>query len=193
MLARILLLTMAAMICGTSCAPLRTQPSAIAFPHALSKNVFFEKNSYFLDKYQGESPSIEIVLSEQRAYLSLGGHLTGVSVLSTGREGYATPTGHFHITQMDEEHRSTQFGDYMDADGRAVKKDVEAGKDPVPPGAHFVGSPMPYYMRIVGGTGMHEGFLPGYPDSHGCIRMPGVMAKAFFKAVSVGTPVTIRR
>ena len=46
-------------------------------------------------------------------------------------------------------------------------------------------------MRIVGGTGMHEGFLPGVPASHGCIRMPGFMAKDFFNSVSVGTPVTI--
>ena len=42
-----------------------------------------------------------------------------------------------------------------------------------------------------GGTGMHEGFLPGYPASHGCIRMPGRMAEIFFNNVSVGTPVTV--
>ena len=55
----------------------------------------------------------------------------------------------------------------------------------------FDGADMPYFMRIVGGTGMHEGYLPGYPASHGCIRMPGPMAEAFFRSVSVGTPVTI--
>ncbi len=55
----------------------------------------------------------------------------------------------------------------------------------------FRGTPMPYFMRIVSGTGMHAGYLPGYPASHGCIRMPEFMAEDFFKSVSVGTPVTI--
>jgi lipoprotein-anchoring transpeptidase ErfK/SrfK len=50
---------------------------------------------------------------------------------------------------------------------------------------------MPYFMRIVGGIGMHAGYLPGYPASHGCIRMPEFMAENFFRSVSVGTPVTI--
>ena len=50
---------------------------------------------------------------------------------------------------------------------------------------------MPYFMRIVSGTGLHAGYLPGYPASHGCIRMPEFMAENFFRSVSVGTPVTI--
>ena len=71
------------------------------------------------------------------------------------------------------------------------KENVELGKDPKPPGTHFKGAPMPFFMRIVGGVGMHAGYLPGYPASHGCIRMPQFMAENFFKSVSVGTPVTI--
>jgi hypothetical protein len=77
--------------------------------------------------------------------------------------------------------------------GAIVKADVNALKDPKPPGAYFVGAPMPYFLRIYGGVGMHEGYLPGYPASHGCIRMPGSKAKRFFAAVKVGTPVTVRR
>jgi lipoprotein-anchoring transpeptidase ErfK/SrfK len=50
---------------------------------------------------------------------------------------------------------------------------------------------MPYYMKIAPGFGMHAGYLPGYPASHGCIRMPEFMAEDFFRSVSVGTPVTI--
>jgi len=42
---------------------------------------------------------------------------------------------------------------------------------------------MPYFMRIVDGVGMHAGYLPGYPASHGCIRMPQFMAEDFFKSV----------
>src|SRR5438874_999640 len=44
---------------------------------------------------------------------------------------------------------------------------------------------------IHGGVGMHAGYLPGYPASHGCIRMPEFMAENFFKSVSVGTPISI--
>jgi lipoprotein-anchoring transpeptidase ErfK/SrfK len=50
---------------------------------------------------------------------------------------------------------------------------------------------MPFFMRITGGVGMHEGYLPGYPASHGCIRMPGKMAAIFFSNVDLGTPVEI--
>jgi lipoprotein-anchoring transpeptidase ErfK/SrfK len=52
---------------------------------------------------------------------------------------------------------------------------------------------MPYFMRITGGIGMHEGFLPGYAASHGCIRMPGFMAQKFFEYVNMGTPVSVTR
>jgi lipoprotein-anchoring transpeptidase ErfK/SrfK len=62
----------------------------------------------------------------------------------------------------------------------------------MPPGCRFDGAKMTHFMRIVGGIGMHEGFLPGYPASHGCIRMPARMAEIFFHNVSIGTPCTIR-
>jgi lipoprotein-anchoring transpeptidase ErfK/SrfK len=62
-----------------------------------------------------------------------------------------------------------------------------------PPGARFQGAPMPYFMRIHGGVGMHAGYLPGYPASHGCIRMPTDIAKIFFANASVGTPVSVVR
>ena len=62
---------------------------------------------------------------------------------------------------------------------------------PKPKGARCDGAKMPYFMCIVGGTGMHEGYLPGHPASHGCIRMPGFMVAAFFRSVQVGTPVSI--
>ena len=136
-------------------------------------------------------PSIKIKLSEQRAYFYKGGQLVGVSQLSTGREGLNTPNGRFSISQKDVAHVSSKYGDYVDAAGNVVVPNVDAEKDPKPPGTHFKGAPMPYFMRIVGGVGMHAGYLPGYPASHGCIRMPEFMAENFFKSVSTGTPVTI--
>jgi hypothetical protein len=142
------------------------------------------------DGVQGP-PSIKIYLKEQRAYFYKADVLVGESQVSAGREGHNTPIGNYKIIQKDKDHASSLYGDYVDANGNAVQKDVELGKDPKPPGAMFKGAPMPYFMRIVGGVGMHEGYLPGYPASHGCIRMPGKMAETFFNNVDLGTPVQI--
>ena len=136
-------------------------------------------------------PSVKISLGEQKAYFYKNGQLVGISQLSTGREGMGTTTGSFKIIQKDQNHVSSQYGDYVDSADNVVKPNVDVGKDPKPPGTHFKGAPMPYFMRIVGGTGMHAGYLPGYPASHGCIRMPEFMAENFFRNVSVGTPVTV--
>lgn len=136
-------------------------------------------------------PSIKIKLAEQRAYFYKGGQLVGISQLSTGREGLGTPTGSYSIIQKDQTHVSSQYGDYVDGADNVVVANVDVGKDPKPPGTHFKGAPMPYFMRIVGGIGMHAGYLPGYPASHGCIRMPEFMAENFFRSVSTGTPVSI--
>jgi L,D-transpeptidase catalytic domain len=132
-------------------------------------------------------PSITISLREQRAYFYKSGVLVGVSQLSTGQEGLNTPSGRFSIIQKDKNHFSSLFGDYVDSAGNVVVPNVDVTKDPKPKGAHFRGTPMPYFMRIVSGTGLHAGYLPG----HGCIRMPEFMAENFFKSVSLGTPVTI--
>ncbi len=147
--------------------------------------------SYWDGDHASGSPSIKISLGEQRAYFYKGGVLVGVSQLSTGREGLNTPVGNYKITQKDKDHVSSLFGDYVDSSGKVVVPNIDIKKDPKPPGTHFQGTPMPYFMRIVSGTGLHAGYLPGYPASHGCIRMPEFMAEDFFRSVSVGTPVTI--
>ena len=136
-------------------------------------------------------PSVKIKLGEQRAYFYKGEQLVGVSQLSTGREGLDTPSGTFKISQKDKDHVSSKYGDYVDASDNVVVPNIDVTKDPKPPGTHYKGAAMPYFMRIVGGVGMHAGYLPGYPASHGCIRMPEFMAENFFRNVSEGTPVTI--
>ncbi len=137
------------------------------------------------------APSLVIRLSHQRAYFYKAGELVGVSTISTGREGFGTPRGNYKIIQKDKDHKSSLYGDYVDAKGGVIKRDIDRSKDAMPPGAKFDGAKMPFFMRITGGVGMHEGFLPGYPASHGCIRMPRFMAESFFNSVEVGTPVTI--
>lgn len=151
----------------------------------------FDNVSYWDGDGVPGSPSIRISLGEQRAYFYKGGELVGVSTISTGREGFDTPTGNYKIIQKSRDHKSNLYGDYVDAAGNIIQKDVAVKKDPKPPGAIFDGAKMPFFMRIVGGVGMHEGFLPGYAASHGCIRMPGFMAEAFFRNVEKGTPVTV--
>lgn len=151
----------------------------------------FDNVSYWDGNHVQGSPSISISLGEQRAYFYKAQELVGVSVISTGREGFGTPTGRYKILQKDRDHKSSLYGDYVDREGNVIQKDIDNTKDPKPPGGIYDGAKMPFFMRITGGVGMHEGFLPGYPASHGCIRMPGFMAEAFFNNVAMGTPVTI--
>lgn len=137
------------------------------------------------------SPSIVIDLGQQEARFYRGGDLIGMSPISSGREGYRTPTGNFSIIQKDRDHLSNLYGDYVDADGNIVVRNVGIMENRRPPGTSFRGAPMPYFMRITGGVGMHTGYLPGVADSHGCIRMPGDMAEIFYNHVSTGTPVRV--
>jgi L,D-transpeptidase catalytic domain len=146
--------------------------------------------SYWDGDHIGGKPSVKISIKEQRAYFYKNGMLVGISQLSTGREGLNTPVGHYSIIQKDINHVSTKYGDFVDDAGNVVMPNVSVD-DKKPPGSHFKGAPMPFFMRIVDGVGMHAGYLPGYPASHGCIRMPQFMAENFFKSLSTGTPVTI--
>ena len=137
------------------------------------------------------SPVIRINLAEQKAYFSKGGELAGVSMISSGREGFSTPRGRYKIIQKNRDHRSNLYGEIVDANGTVVNNDADVRKDPIPPGGRFVGSPMPYFMRIHGGVGMHVGYLPGFAASHGCIRMPEKMAVHFWENAPLGTPVVV--
>lgn len=134
-----------------------------------------------------------IDLEQQRAYFYRGEKIVGLSTVSTGREGYDTPPGDFRITQKDLAHVSSIYGDYVDRSGQVVMENVDLTKDRPPRGTVFRGAPMPYFLRIHGGIGLHAGYLPGYPASHGCIRLPKQMALHFFQNATVGTHVAIRQ
>lgn len=136
-------------------------------------------------------PRIEIALGEQKLRYYRGDQLVGESPVSTGREGFQTVVGRFAICEKDLDHESSMFGDYVDAEGKVVQGDVDARKDPRPNGARFDGADMRWFMRITGATGMHAGYLPGFPASHGCIRLPAEMAEIFFRETPMGTPVEI--
>ncbi|MFL6499890.1 MAG: L,D-transpeptidase family protein [Candidatus Udaeobacter sp.] len=134
--------------------------------------------------------SVEIDLQEQRAYLLENGRPVLASPISSGRYGHLTQTGVFKVIEKERNHYSSIYGKIVDASGRTVVADADVDMK-VPSGCRFVPAPMPYFMRFHGSDGMHAGYLPGYPASHGCVRMPDQYAVAFFNAVSVGTPVTV--
>jgi lipoprotein-anchoring transpeptidase ErfK/SrfK len=137
-------------------------------------------------------PSIVVSLRAQEAYLYRGGHKTASSRISSGREGYRTPVGRFQVIRKDEEHRSSVYGDYVDGNGHVVKANVDSRRDRKPPHSQFVGAPMPYFIEFSPGYGLHQGYLPGEPASHGCIRMPYWKARQFYNAVHLGTLVVIK-
>jgi L,D-transpeptidase-like protein len=134
--------------------------------------------------------SVEIDLQEQRAYLLQNGRPVLASPISSGRYGHLTKTGVFEILEKEQTHYSSIYGKIVDARGNTVVADADADM-PVPRGGKFVPAPMHYFLRFNGADGMHAGILPGYPASHGCVRMPQEYAIAFFNSVSVGTPVTV--
>jgi lipoprotein-anchoring transpeptidase ErfK/SrfK len=145
-----------------------------------------------LPESQSGSASIVVSLHAQEAYLYRGGHRTASSRISSGREGYRTPVGRFQVIRKDEEHRSSIYGDYVDSSQRIVKGNVDVRRDTKPPHTRFVGAPMPFFIEFSPGYGLHQGYLPGVPASHGCIRMPYWKARQFYNAVHIGTVVVIK-
>jgi lipoprotein-anchoring transpeptidase ErfK/SrfK len=137
-------------------------------------------------------PKIVVRVSEQRAYFYKGKKLVGLTTVSTGKRGFDTPPGRYRVIQKDRNHVSSEFGDYVDATGYVVKSNIDIRKDEMPPGAHFDGARMPYFLRFNGGYGMHAGYVPRFRASHGCIRLPERMAKYFFENAREETPVIVR-
>ena len=105
-----------------------------------------------------------VSLATQRAYAYRNGVPIGVSTVSTGRAGHETPTGIFTVLQKDPTHRSNIYN----------------------------GAPMPWMQRLTwDGVALHAGKLPGYPDSHGCVRLPAGFARSLFGITRLGVTVII--
>jgi L,D-transpeptidase catalytic domain len=180
----------------TGCASHRESATNSFFPtgnDVAQNEEYGDQISYWDDNGSRGKPRIVIDLTEQRAYFYRGNRMVGVSVVSTGREGYDTPSGEFRVIEKDPTHVSSIYGDYVDRSGQVVMENVDVAKDSRPRGAVFRGASMPYFLRIHGSIGMHAGYLPGYPASHGCIRLPKQMAVHFYQNAAIGTPVVIRQ
>ena len=167
-------------------APMRKPPQLIARQDPI------KVNQRLLDQTSPDNVRIHVSLSKQRAYLLIGEQVVIDSPISSGKRGHESPHGSFSVREKDPNHMSSIYGDFVDSSGRVVRAGVSSKIDSAPSGTHFVGSPMRWFMRLTDeGVGMHVGILPGYPASHGCIRMPSDGAKLFYDHVKVGTPVTV--
>ena len=113
----------------------------------------------------GDGPARVVVsLSDQLAFLYRGQTLIAVSTVSSGTPKNPTPTGIFPILEKKKFHRSIKYDN----------------------------APMPFMQRLDKyGVALHGGHLPGYPASHGCIRLPGKFAAKLFTVTNVGTPVLV--
>jgi hypothetical protein len=108
---------------------------------------------------------VEIDLEQQTAYLIQGRRIVLASPISSGRSGHLTETGAFKVIEKEQNHFSSLYGKIVDRNGRTVVADADADMA-VPRGGKFIPAPMRYFVRFHGATGMHAGYLPGYPASH---------------------------
>lgn len=145
-----------------------------------------------LEQITPETSSILISLSKQRAYLMLGGEIAVDTPISTGKKSRMTPKGQFKVLEKAQDHRSNVYGSFVDRRGRVVRSGVSTRVDSAPSGTHFVGAPMLHFLRLTqDGIGLHVGILPGYPASHGCVRLPAEIAPFFYAKTRIGTPAEI--
>ena len=149
-------------------------------------------NPALLKQVTPDQVRIVVSLPKQRAYLLVSDQVVIDSPISSGKRGHSSPSGNFTVLEKDANHHSNIYGDYVDRAGRIVRAGISAKIDSAPSGTHYVGAPMRWFMRLTAeGVGMHVGILPGYPASHGCIRMPPDGAKLFYDHVKIGTPVAV--
>jgi lipoprotein-anchoring transpeptidase ErfK/SrfK len=168
------------------------RPKLIAPQQLISKQAPPMVNHAVLAQMNPENASVLVSLSRQRAYVYAAGQLAIDTPISSGKKAGFTPTGHFTIIQKDPNHRSNIYGNFVDSRGRIIRAGVSSRIDSAPSGTHYEGAPMLYFMRLTSeGVGMHVGILPGYPASHGCIRMPAEIAPQIYSRVKLGTPVQV--
>lgn len=129
------------------------------------------KSSKSKDPEVAERPAegplvVNVSLNRQRLTVYDATGPIASSPVSSGRVGYATPTGVFTVVQKKRMH----FSNLYDS------------------------APMPNMQRITwSGVALHAGALPGYPASHGCIRLPHGFSKKLFAITKMGTRVIVTR
>ena len=138
-----------------------------------------------------ENSRVLVSIAKQRAFLMVGDEIYIDTPVSTGKRAGMTPTGSFTVQEKERDHRSSLYGEFVDRRGRTVRSGVSLKVDSAPSGTHYVGAPMKWFSRFNGAIGMHVGILPGYPASHGCVRLPEAIAPLIYEKVKVGTPIEV--
>lgn len=175
-------------------AELRTQARA---EHAFHRSLAGWKKTTYRNKAllataTPENVSIEIALKEQRGLLLVNGAIAMDFPVASGKKTHPTPTGSYTIRAKEKDYASNLYGKIYDAAGTIVVEDADTREDAVPEGGRFEGATMPYWMRLTdSGVGLHVGYVPGRPASHGCIRLKNDTASELFRLTKIGTPVVI--
>ena len=156
----------------------------------------WRKNTYrqpeLLAQATPQNSAVEVALREQRGLLLVNGGIAMDFPVATGRSSHPTPKGAYKILDKKKDYASNLYGRIVSPTGETLVSDADTREDAVPAGASFVGSRMPYWMRITPtGLGMHVGHVPGRPASHGCIRLKKDTAVQLFGILAPGTPVTV--
>lgn len=157
----------------------------------------WRKQIYRDEKLLAKAPeatkAVEIALREQRGLLLVDDAIAMDFPVATGRSSHPTPKGSYKILEKKKDYASNLYGRIVSSEGATVVSDADTRAHAVPAGARFVGSPMPYWMRMTTtGVGMHVGHVPGHrPASHGCIRLKREIAAELFALLDVGTPVKV--
>lgn len=139
-----------------------------------------------------KNSAVRISLADQRGLLLVRGAVAMDFPVATGKSSHPTPPGSYKIIEKKQDHASNLYGRIVSATGETLVSDADARTDAVPEGGSFVGAPMPYWMRITPtGVGMHVGYVPGRPASHGCIRLKRDAAVQLFSILERGSPVTV--
>jgi hypothetical protein len=113
--------------------------------------------------------------------------------IATGVRAHPTPGGQFQIMSKKSMHRSSLYGNYVDEEGKVVKKGVDNRVAEQPEGTTFVGTAMPFWHRLTGdGVGLHVGYVPPRAASHGCVRFPKQIMPLIYAKTDVGTSVVIQ-
>ncbi|MCC8984175.1 L,D-transpeptidase [Bradyrhizobium acaciae] len=144
------------------------EPTPLPQPHRQKLKGNAAKKKPSIEKEAGSKPQgpliISVSIDQQRVSVYDANGLYAESPVSTGMKGHSTPMGVFSVIQKQKYHQSNIYS----------------------------GAPMPYMQRITwSGIAMHAGVLPGYPASHGCIRMPMSFAVKMYNWTRMGARVFV--
>ncbi len=161
------LIPLAAVLCFTMVAATAQQPRSHTkgLPTGRPSGDLKPGEYWWNPRVSPEGPVVVLVsIPKQSMHVYRNGVLVGRSSVSTGTKGHRTPTGVFTILEKKEKHASNLYKN----------------------------APMPNMQRLTwSGIAMHSGNLPGYPASHGCIRMPYDFSKYLFELTGKGGTVVI--